>query len=61
MHCTSVTCPGRYTLRPMMYVALSYDHRIVDGAEAWGGGFLVHVKPPNAIENPGPQRMPLGL
>ena len=45
----------RYTVRPMMYVALSYDHRIVDGAEAVG--FLVHIK--NAIENP--ERMLLGL
>lgn len=29
-------------IRPMMYVALSYDHRIVDGKEAIG--FLVHIK-----------------
>ena len=43
----------------MMYVALSYDHRIVDGAEARGAGFLVRIKPPNAIENP--ERMLLGL
>ena len=47
--------PGQVVLRPMMYLALSYDHRIVDGAEAVG--FLVHVK--NCIENP--QRMMLGL
>jgi pyruvate/2-oxoglutarate dehydrogenase complex dihydrolipoamide acyltransferase (E2) component len=33
------------------------DHRIVDGAEASEGGFLVHIK--NAIENP--ERMLLGL
>jgi len=46
---------GQIALRPMMYVALSYDHRIVDGAEAVG--FLVHIK--NAIENP--ERMLLGL
>ena len=46
---------GSIALRPMMYVALSYDHRIVDGAEAVG--FLVHIK--NAIENP--ERMLLGL
>ncbi len=39
----------------MMYVALSYDHRIVDGADAVG--FLVHIK--NVIENP--ERMLLGL
>ena len=47
--------PGQVVLRPMMYLALSYDHRIVDGSEAVG--FLVHVK--NCIENP--QRMMLGL
>jgi 2-oxoglutarate dehydrogenase E2 component (dihydrolipoamide succinyltransferase) len=46
---------GQIALRPMMYVALSYDHRIVDGAEAVG--FLVHIK--NMIENP--ERMLLGL
>ena len=46
---------GQIALRPMMYIALSYDHRIVDGAEAVS--FLVHVK--NAIENP--ERMLLGL
>ena len=39
---------GHIVLRPMMYLALSYDHRIVDGAEAVG--FLVHLK--NSIENP---------
>lgn len=35
-------------IRPVMYLALSYDHRIVDGSEAVR--FLVHVK--NAIEDP---------
>ncbi|MCE9619878.1 MAG: 2-oxoglutarate dehydrogenase complex dihydrolipoyllysine-residue succinyltransferase [Planctomycetes bacterium] len=40
--------PGHVAIRPMMYLALSYDHRIVDGSEAVG--FLVDVK--NAIENP---------
>ncbi|MFM7052454.1 MAG: 2-oxoglutarate dehydrogenase complex dihydrolipoyllysine-residue succinyltransferase [Planctomycetota bacterium] len=34
--------PGQIALRPMMYLALSYDHRIIDGAEAVG--FLVHIK-----------------
>ncbi|MED5012414.1 2-oxo acid dehydrogenase subunit E2, partial [Geobacillus stearothermophilus] len=34
--------------RPMMYVALSYDHRIIDGKEAVG--FLKTVK--DLIENP---------
>ena len=46
---------GKIELRPMMYLALSYDHRIVDGAEAVS--FLVHIK--NLIENP--ERMLLGL
>ena len=40
--------PGEIVLRPMMYLALSYDHRIVDGAEAVQ--FLVHIK--DAIEDP---------
>ena len=40
--------PGQIALRPMMYLALSYDHRIVDGAEAVQ--FLVSIK--NAIEDP---------
>ncbi|MBC7833803.1 MAG: 2-oxoglutarate dehydrogenase complex dihydrolipoyllysine-residue succinyltransferase [Phycisphaerales bacterium] len=39
---------GQVVLRPMMYLALSYDHRIVDGAEAVQ--FLVTVK--NGIEQP---------
>lgn len=39
---------GQVGIRPMMYLALSYDHRIIDGSEAVQ--FLVHVK--NAIENP---------
>ena len=33
---------GQVVIRPMMYVALSYDHRIVDGREAVQ--FLVHIK-----------------
>jgi 2-oxoglutarate dehydrogenase E2 component (dihydrolipoamide succinyltransferase) len=40
--------PGTISLRPMMYLALSYDHRIVDGAEAVQ--FLVSIK--DAIEDP---------
>jgi 2-oxoglutarate dehydrogenase E2 component (dihydrolipoamide succinyltransferase) len=40
--------PGELALRPMMYLALSYDHRIVDGQESVG--FLVHVK--ECIEHP---------
>ena len=47
--------PGAIALRPMMYLALSYDHRIVDGAEAVS--FLVHVK--EAIERP--ERMMIGI
>jgi 2-oxoglutarate dehydrogenase E2 component (dihydrolipoamide succinyltransferase) len=38
----------RIEARPMMYLALSYDHRIVDGREAVT--FLVRVK--ECIENP---------
>lgn len=40
--------PGEIALRPMMYLALSYDHRILDGSEAVT--FLVSIK--NAIERP---------
>ena len=43
-----VAVDGQVEVRPMMYVALSYDHRIVDGREAVG--FLVRVK--EAIEDP---------
>ncbi len=39
---------GEVVIRPMMYVALSYDHRIVDGREAVQ--FLVHIK--QVIEDP---------
>ena len=39
---------GKVEIRPMMYLALSYDHRIVDGREAVT--FLVRVK--EAIEDP---------
>ena len=39
---------GQVVIRPMMYLALSYDHRIVDGREAVG--FLVRVK--ECIEEP---------
>ncbi len=40
---------GQIVVRPMMYLALSYDHRIVDGKEAVT--FLVRVK--DALEGPG--------
>ena len=46
---------GQVGIRPMMYLALSYDHRIIDGAEAVQ--FLVRIK--QAIEDP--QRLLLGL
>lgn len=39
---------GNVVIRPMMYVALSYDHRIIDGRESVG--FLVKVK--TLLENP---------
>ena len=40
---------GKVEIRPVMYLALSYDHRIIDGRESVG--FLVHIK--EALENPG--------
>jgi 2-oxoglutarate dehydrogenase E2 component (dihydrolipoamide succinyltransferase) len=39
---------GKIEIRPMMYLALSYDHRVVDGKEAVT--FLVRVK--EALEDP---------
>ena len=50
-----VAVNGEVVIRPMMYLALSYDHRIVDGKEAVT--FLVRVK--EALENP--ERMLLGV
>ncbi|MDQ7013758.1 MAG: 2-oxoglutarate dehydrogenase complex dihydrolipoyllysine-residue succinyltransferase [Planctomycetota bacterium] len=47
--------PGEVSLRPMMYLAVSYDHRIIDGSEAVT--FLVAIK--DAIENP--ERLMLDL
>ena len=46
---------GEIVIRPMMYLALSYDHRVVDGKEAVT--FLVKVK--EAIEEPA--RLALGI
>ena len=46
---------GKVEIRPMMYLALSYDHRIVDGKEAVS--FLVRVK--EGVEDP--RRLLLGL
>ena len=43
-----VAVSGQVVIRPMMYVALSYDHRIIDGRESVG--FLVKVK--EMLENP---------
>jgi 2-oxoglutarate dehydrogenase E2 component (dihydrolipoamide succinyltransferase) len=43
-----VAIDGKVVIRPVMYVALSYDHRIIDGRESVG--FLVAVK--EALENP---------
>jgi 2-oxoglutarate dehydrogenase E2 component (dihydrolipoamide succinyltransferase) len=40
--------PGKVEVRPMMYVALSYDHCIVDGSKAVT--FLVRVK--ECVEDP---------
>lgn len=56
---------GQIVIRPIMYVALSYDHRIIDGRESVG--FLVKVK--QCLENPtllltggnDPHKMVLGL
>ena len=39
---------GNVVIRPMMYVALTYDHRIVDGREAVT--FLRHIR--DVVENP---------
>ncbi len=44
----AVVVDDQVVVRPMMYLALSYDHRIIDGAQAVG--FLVAIK--NAIEEP---------
>ena len=43
-----VAINGKVVIRPIMYVALSYDHRVIDGKESVG--FLVAVK--EALENP---------
>jgi 2-oxoglutarate dehydrogenase E2 component (dihydrolipoamide succinyltransferase) len=43
-----VVVEGEVTVRPMMYLALSYDHRVIDGAEAVS--FLVRIK--ELVEDP---------
>jgi 2-oxoglutarate dehydrogenase E2 component (dihydrolipoamide succinyltransferase) len=50
-----IAVKGQVVIRPMMYVALSYDHRIIDGSESVT--FLVKVK--DAIEDP--RRLLLGV
>ncbi len=49
-----VALNGQVVIRPMMYLALSYDHRLVDGKEAVT--FLVRVN--DCLENP--ERIMLG-
>ncbi len=44
----AVVRDGKIIIRPIMYIALSYDHRIIDGKD--GVGFLVRVK--QILENP---------
>lgn len=51
----AVVIKGQIVARPMMYVALSYDHRIIDGRESVT--FLVRIK--EALEDP--RRLLLGL
>jgi 2-oxoglutarate dehydrogenase E2 component (dihydrolipoamide succinyltransferase) len=48
-----IALEGKVEIRPMMYLALSYDHRAVDGKEAVT--FLIKVK--EGIEDP--QTLPL--
>ncbi|MBV8938898.1 MAG: 2-oxoglutarate dehydrogenase complex dihydrolipoyllysine-residue succinyltransferase [Alphaproteobacteria bacterium] len=50
-----IAVKGQVVIRPMMYVALSYDHRIIDGKESVT--FLVRVK--EGVEDP--RRLMLGL
>jgi 2-oxoglutarate dehydrogenase E2 component (dihydrolipoamide succinyltransferase) len=50
-----VVVDGEVVVRPMMYLAVSYDHRIIDGRDSVQ--FLVAIK--DALEDPG--RMLLGV
>jgi 2-oxoglutarate dehydrogenase E2 component (dihydrolipoamide succinyltransferase) len=43
-----IAIDGKVVIRPMMYIAVSYDHRVIDGRESVG--FLVKVK--EYVENP---------
>jgi 2-oxoglutarate dehydrogenase E2 component (dihydrolipoamide succinyltransferase) len=51
----AVVIDDQIVIRPMMYLALSYDHRLIDGAEAVA--FLVKVK--ERLEDP--SRLLLGI
>lgn len=51
----AVVINGKIEVRPMMYVALSYDHRIIDGKESVG--FLVKIK--EGVEDP--ERLLFGI
>ena len=44
----AVVVDDEIVIRPMMYLAFSYDHRIIDGKESVG--FLISIK--NLLENP---------
>jgi 2-oxoglutarate dehydrogenase E2 component (dihydrolipoamide succinyltransferase) len=50
-----VAIDDQVVIRPMMYIALSYDHRIVDGKESIG--FLMHLK--KSLEEPARQLLEL--
>ena len=50
-----IAVKGQVVIRPMMYVAVSYDHRIIDGRESVT--FLVKIK--EAVEDP--RRLLLGV
>jgi 2-oxoglutarate dehydrogenase E2 component (dihydrolipoamide succinyltransferase) len=51
----AVVQKGEVVVRPIMYIALSYDHRVIDGRESVS--FLVRVK--ELLEDPG--RLVLGV
>lgn len=51
----AVVINGKIEVRPMMYVALSYDHRVIDGKESVG--FLVKIK--EGVEDP--ERLLIGI
>ena len=48
IHERPVAIQGQVVIRPMMYLALSYDHRVIDGKEAVTS--LIRIK--DCIENP---------